>query len=178
MTSGTRAEVRTAIVAFFESKIGVVGTIPALSQIYDFPEKLMDEADMYQDFQPGYTEGAFMFVHLMNSREQRIALGGPTSGQKWVEYDVTLTLAFRSTAQLSSDAGLANETMIDSIVTAIRSNREAGAAGTIFQWGEGSRTGGMDIDVTSYYPQQLHASQGATQILSTIKIKVAQIIYT
>ena len=178
MPAGTRAEVRTAIVSFFEGKIGIVGTIPALAQIYGFPEKIMSEADMYQDFNPGLTEGAFMFVHLMNSHEQRIALGGPTSGQKWIEYDAILSLVFRSTAELSSDAGLANETMVDSIVAAIRSDRHAGAAGTIFQWGEGGRAGGMDIDVTSYYPQQLHASQGATQILSTIKVKVAQIIYT
>ena len=180
MTSpaGTRAEVRTAIVAFFEGKIGVTGTIPALAQIYGFPEKIMAESDMYQDFNPGMEEGAFMFVHLMNSREQRIALGGPTNGQKWVEYECMLTLVFRSAAQLSSDAGLANETMIDAIVAAVRSNREAGAAGTIFQWGEGTRTGGMDIEVTSFFPQQLHASQGATQILTTIKVKVAQVINT
>ena len=178
MPVGTRDEVRTAIVNFFEGKIGVIGTIPAIAQIYGFPEKIMAESDMYQDFNPGFTEGAFMFIHLMNSHELRIALGGPTSGQKWIEYEAILSLVFRSTAQLSSDAGLANEAMVDAIVASIRSDREAGAAGTIFQWGEGGRTGGQDIDVTSYYPQQLHASQGATQILTTIKVKVAQIIYT
>ena len=180
MTSpaGTRAEVRTAIVSFFEGKIGVTGTIPALAQVYGFPEKIMAESDMYQDFNPGLDEGAFMFVHLMNSHDQRIAIGGPTSGQKWVEYECTLTVVFRSSAQLSSDAGLANETMTDSIVAAIRSDRHAGAPGTIFQWGEGGRAGGVDIDVTSFYPQQLHASQATTQILTTIKVKVAQVIYT
>ena len=180
MTSplGTRAEVRTAVVAFFEGKIGITGTIPALAEVYGFPEKIMAESDMYQDFNPGMDEGAFMFVHLMTSHDLRIALGGPTSGQKWVEYDCTLTLVFRSSAPLSSDAGLANEAMIDAIVAAIRSDRHAGDPGTIFQWGEGSRAGGTDIDVTSFYPQDLHASKGTTQILSTIKVKIAQIIYT
>jgi hypothetical protein len=175
--AGTRAEVRGAIEAFFNARIGQGGTIPAIGQVFGFPEKIMTESDMFQDFEPGMNEGAFLFIHLMHSSETRIALGGPTSGQKWIDYECTLTTVFRSMAQKSSDAGIANESMIDAIVAAIRSDREAGAAGTIFQWGEGTRTGGVDIEVESFYPQSLHASQGATQILTTFKVKVAQVIY-
>lgn len=176
MPAGTRAEVRGAIEAFFNARIGQGGSIPAIGQVFGFPEKIMAESDMFQDFLPGMEEGAFLFIHLMRSSDLRIALGGPTNGQKWIDYECTLTTVFRSASQKSSDAGLANEAMIDAIVTAIRSDREAGAAGTVFQWGEGTRTGGTDIEVESFYPQALHGRQGATQILTTFKVKVAQII--
>ena len=172
--AGTRAEVRTAIEAFFNARIADA-TIPTLGTVYGFPEKIMDEADMFANVQPGIQDGAFLFIHLMHSSDLLIALGGPSDGRKWVEYECTLSLVFRSLKPSAIDAGEDNETMLDAIVASIRKYRTCGTTdGTIFQWGLGSRNGGTDIEVESFYPQDLHASKSATQILTLIKLKVAQ----
>ena len=174
MALGTRAEVRTALEAFFNARIGTNGAIPTLGTVFGFPEKFMDEQEMFASVQPGVQDGAFLFIHLLHSFDKRDALGGPTSGKKWVQYDCVLTVVFRSMKPSSIDAGTDNEAMIDAIVAQIRANRTVDTSGTIFQWGEGSDRGGQDIEVESFYPQSLHASASSTQILTTIKVIVAQ----
>ncbi len=173
MPLGTRAEVRGALETFFNSRI-TSGAIPTLGAVYGFPEKFMDEQEMFSSVQPGVQDGAFLFIHLLHSFDKRDALGGPTSGKKWVQYDCVLTIVFRSLKPSSVDAGTDNEAMIDAIVVQIRANRTVDNTGTIFQWGEGTDRGGQDIEVESFYPQTLHASAQATQILTTIKVIVAQ----
>jgi hypothetical protein len=168
---GTRAEVRTAVEAFFANQIAL-GNIPTLGTVYGYPEKIMDEAEMYANVQPGTSDGAFLFLHLMRSRDDLAAFQ-----EKRIVYELTMTFVFRSTKDSAVDAGIDNETMLDAVVKTIRANRTCGTTdGTIFQWGLGSKGSTTDIEVESFYPQSLHASQAATQIQSIIKLQVVQII--
>ena len=47
------------------------------------------------------------------------------------------------------------------------------AGNPIFQWGEGGRNGGTDIEVVSYYPRLLTGTS-VTQIYSSIRVTVAE----
>jgi hypothetical protein len=87
-----------------------------------------------------------------------------------IEYTWVMDCYFRSTLKQSEDVGSANEDFLDSLITAIRANRNAGAPGIVFQWGEGVNPGSADIEVTSYYPRQLAGAQAVTQVFSSVRV--------
>ena len=95
-----------------------------------------------------------------------------------IDYTFILDCYLRSTHQKSEDAGFDNEAFLDSLVTAIRADRNAGAPSIIFQWGEGANgaAGGPDIDITSYYPRQINGKAAATQVTSVVRVSVVEII--
>lgn len=171
----SRATVRSAIVSYLEG-----ANIEFLSTVKPFPAKFTPEMEFYSEdpgAPKGVDSGAIVYVYFSSEREARIALGGAHSGKKEVTYEVMLDCFLRSTKKKSEDAGSDNETFLDSLVAAIRADRNAGTTdGTIFQWGEGSTNGGQDIEVTSYYPRQLNGMGSVTQVYSSVRVTVVEII--
>jgi len=88
---------------------------------------------------------------------------------------VVFTCIFRSTKRKTEDAGADAEAFIDSFTNAIRASKNCGGNGPIFQWGEGSTSGGDDIDVVVYYPKQINGSAQVTQVVSTVRVSVIEI---
>jgi len=167
----SRATVRAAIVSYLEG-----AGITNLSSVRGFPAKLTKEGEFFEGQDPGHSSGCIIFVYFAHQAEHRIALGGAHDGKKAIEYSVVLDCYMRSMQQKSEDAGTDNETFLDSLVTAIRADRNAGAPQTIFQWGEGIMPGSADIEIASYYPKQINGSGSATQTTSTVRISVVEII--
>ena len=165
----SRSTVRSAIATYLTN-----AGITNLSTVKPFPAKFTPEMEFYAGEDPGHSSGAIIFIYFAGQREERIALAGLHNGRKWVEYEVVLDCFLRSSHRKAEDAGTDNETFLDSLITAIRSDRQAGTAGNpIFQWGEGGRNGGTDIEVVSYYPRLL-AGTSVTQIYSSIRVTVAE----
>jgi hypothetical protein len=169
----SRATVRQAIATYLTN-----ANVTNLSSVRQFPAKLTPEGEFFEGEDPGHSSGAIIFLYIESQHENRIALGGPHNGRKAIDYTFILDCYLRSTHQKSEDAGFDNETFLDSLVTAIRADRNAGAPGTVFQWGEGANgaAGGQDIDITSYYPKQINGKSAATQVTSVVRVHVVEII--
>ena len=169
----SRATVRAAIASYLEG-----AGITFLSSVKPFPAKFTPEMEFYEGEDPGVQSGAIIYLFIGRESEKRIALGGEHNGKKAVEYSFVLDCFFRSTKKKTEDVGADNETFLDSLIEAIRADRQAGAPQVIFQWGEGMTTGGSDIDVTSYYPRSLNGAASATQVFSSVRISVVEILNT
>lgn len=168
----SRATVRSAIVNYLNG-----ASITNLSTVKPFPAKFTPEMEFFAGEDPGHSSGVICYIYFAGQRETRMELNGPTSGQKAIEYEVVLDCFLRSTHQKSEDAGSDNEAFLDSLVAAIRANRTANSNGVIFQWGEGGfPSGGNDIEVVSYYPRLLTGTGSVTQIYSSIRLAVVELV--
>jgi hypothetical protein len=167
----SRSTVRAAIVSYLEN-----AGITSLSTVKPFPAKFTPEMEFYAGEDPGTQEGAIIYTFVSRESEKRIALGGSHSGKKAVEYEFVLDCFFRSTKRKTEDVGADNETFLDSLISAIRADRQAGAPTVIFQWGEGILPGGSDIEVTSYYPRLLNGAGSTTQVFSSVRVAVVEIL--
>jgi hypothetical protein len=168
----SRATVRSAIVSYLQG-----ANITGLSSVKPFPAKFTPEGEFYQGEDPGNEAGAIIWVHIEQARETRIALGGAHNGRKAVDYTVVLDCILRSGAPKSEDVGASNDAFLDSLEQAIRNDRQAGTAGNpIFQWGEGSLTGGPDIETVAGFPRTLNGSQTVTQVYSSVRLTVLEIL--
>jgi hypothetical protein len=132
--------------------------------------------EFYAGEDPGIESGAIIYIYFESQQENRIALGGAYNGKKAVEYTVGLECFMRSQQPRSEDAGADNEAFLDSLVAAIRADRQAGAPSVIFQWGEGVMPGSADLRLTSYYPRQLAGRSSSTQVYSSVRVSVVEIL--
>ena len=169
----SRATVRAAVVKYLQG-----AGITSLASVKPFPAKFTSEMEFYAGEDPGTQDGCIIYTFINRESERRIALGGPHNGKKAVDYEFTLDCFFRSTKRKTEDVGADNEAFLDSLITAIRADRNAGAPDVIFQWGEGTFPGGADIDITSYYPRSLNGAASATQVFSSVRVSVVEILNT
>ena len=177
----SRASVRGTITAYLLTKGPVPdgdGTIPFLVNVYGFPAKFTPEGDLYPQDDPGVQSGAILYVYMGRSSDNRVAFGGRHGGRKWVPYEITLRCLFFSQKALSQDAGYDNEAFLDGLVATIRADRNAGEPSVVFELGEGGVNGGPDIEVTSYYPQDVKGALSTTLTVSEVKIQTVQVLAT
>ena len=168
----SRSTVRAAIVSYLQN-----AGITNLSTVYGFPPKLTKEGEFFEGQDPGHASGVVLYLWFENQHEQRFALGGAHSGKKGVNYSLVMDCYLRSTHKKSQDAGNDNDDFLDSLVAAIRADRNAGAPGLIFQWGEGQFPNeGVDIDIASFYPRMLNGAGTTTQIYSSVRVNVTEIV--
>ena len=146
-----------------------------LSGVKTFPAKFTPEGDFYDNEDPGHAQGCIVYPYIETQREKRIELTGPTGGGKEISYTVVFTCIFRSNKRMTEDSGADSEAFLDSFINAIRASKNCGGSGPIFQWGEGSTTGGDDIEVVSYYPRQINGSASVTQVVSTVRVTVIEL---
>lgn len=166
----SRETVRTQFVNYLNGE-----GITYLSGVKTFPAKFTPEGDFYDNEDPGHAQGCIVYPYIETQREKRIELTGATGGGKEISYTVVFTCIFRSNKRNTEDAGADSEAFLDSFINAIRASKNCGGSGPIFQWGEGSTTGGDDIEVVSYYPRQINGSASVTQVVSTVRVTVIEI---
>jgi hypothetical protein len=165
---------RTAVRAQVATYLSGAG-VTFLNTVKPFPAKFTSEMEFFQGEDPGHSSGAIVYLYIASQKESRIALGGAHNGRKAMEYEFVLDCFMRSMHRKSEDAGADNDTFLDSLVTAIRADRNAGNPSLIFQWGEGNFPGGVDIDITSYYPRTINGSSTTTQVYSQVRVMVIEI---
>ena len=166
----SRETVRTQFVDYLNG-----AGVTYLSGVKTFPAKFTPEGDFYDNEDPGHAQGCIVYPYIETQREKRIELTGPTGGGKEISYTVVFTCIFRSNKRTTEDSGADSEAFLDSFINAIRASKNCGGSGPIFQWGEGSTTGGDDIEVVSYYPRQINGSASVTQVVSTVRVTVIEI---
>jgi hypothetical protein len=163
----SRATVRAAVTDYLSN-----AGITHLNSVKPFPAKYTGEMEFFDEDEPGVASGALIFLYIQSERESRIALGGAHDGRKLVEYTLVLDCFMRSQKKKSEEAGADNEAFLDSLLAAIRADRQAGHPEAILQWGEGVFPGSADLEVESYYPKLLNGGISATQTYSTVRISV------
>ncbi len=170
MSTASRVAVTAAIQTYLQN-----AGITYLSNVYSYPAKFTPEGEFFSGEDPGIESGAMIFMRLGQQHEVRMSLQGLPPGGKMVYYKLELTCLFRSTKPKSQDAGLDNDTFLDSLLTAIRASKTAGTTdGTVWQIGEGSQRGGPDLELEVFFPRPLASSNGVTQTNSKLVVDVLQ----
>lgn len=137
----SRATIRAAMVAWLAPP-----NSPGINTVYRGFPKLIPGPAFFDATQPGLQAGCVAVVNIVGETEQRIAMGGPTSGKKRIDYIVEFQLKFRyaKPASTGGDMGLdatdAFDQIVDGLKARIRLDRTA-ASSAIWQWGEGSLDG-------------------------------------
>ena len=167
----SRRTIREAIATYLEGS-----NITNLGKVYTQPPKLTPASDFYQGSDPGHGSGAVIYIHIPDQHESRIALGGPTNGNKLRPYTVGLVCVFRSTKPDVQEVGNDNDDFLDSLCTAIESNRNAGNAAVVWQWGEGEQLYGIDIRVKAEMPRPIR--QQTSQVFSVVEVTVLEWLNT
>lgn len=167
----SRAGVRAAIQSYLADS-----SITSLGSVYAHPPKITPEGAFAPQDTPGWTSGAVIFIHLSDQHERRMTMGSqlgrPAAGIKFRFYKVSLVCVLRSTQADTELVGAANDAFVDSLVNAIESNRNAGAPGTVWQWGEGNTLGAPDIDVRAGMPLTLR--QQISQVFTIVDVMAVE----
>ena len=156
--------------------------IPFLSRVFLYPEKVTPEGDFFE--RPGIGFGGFIYLWFGDATDDVVGLAGPVISERWMEYNLTMRLVFRSVDEDSQKVGYENEKFVSGVISAIHQSRSAGSPLTadgdpvnVFSWGMGGQNGGADIRVTRYLPTQVDGQLAATQVISTIEVRVNRIAY-
>ena len=167
----SRATVRSAIQSYLQS-----AGINHLTKVNAHPPKVTSGGEFYASQDPGHDSGAVLFLHLAQQYESREAVGGPTSGQKFRYYTCAIICVFRSKKPKTEDVGADNDEFLDSLVTAIEADRNAGNRAVIWQWGEGSLLYGDDIKVRAEMPRPIRLQ--ISQVFSVCEVTVIESLST
>lgn len=126
----SRASVRAGLASYLDAH-----TTAAV--VYSTPPKSIPE-NVY--FAGGAESGWVLLVTVGSTTENRVAIGGVSSGKKRIDYTVELQVIFRHVRPPAADddelvnAMEAFDVVIDELKAAIRADRTAG--GAVWQWGE------------------------------------------
>jgi hypothetical protein len=139
MANPGQAAARQAIVNWFTT-----ANIPGLAAIHRSVPKIINAQDFNLSAENG--SGCIIVVHLTGAKENRIAMGGATSGEKFSKYDLALQVYFRSVKTDAEEAQDDQDAVIDTIYARWRADRNFGTApaqwngtnATVWQAGEGS----------------------------------------
>jgi hypothetical protein len=139
MANPGQAAARAAIAAWFAPS-----QIPGLATTYPSTPTIIP-ASAYT-LASGAGSGSVLVVHLPAAQEVRIAMGGPTSGEKFNKYTVVLEVKFRSVKSDAMAAQADQDALIDAIYARWRQDRTFGTSpkkytgsnATIWQAGEGA----------------------------------------
>jgi len=159
----SRATVRAAVAEFF-APTAVVG----LNAVYtSFPKRI--PGGQFRLGQPAGTKsGSVGVVNIVSEREERIAIGGATSGKKWVHYTVELQVYCHSIETHSEAAMDFFDGVIDGVKTRLRSDRWLNDYPVIFEAGE--------RELNGYYGEPKTLADGATEIWGGISFEVSEVL--
>lgn len=158
----SRASVRAQIVTYLNA-----GTITDLNQVWSsFPSNI----NFQLNSTPGQMSRAAAVVFIEAEAEERIALGGATSGKKRVDYQVAIQLFHHSLQNQSEDAMEDFDTTVDDLKSYLRADHNLGDSTGQIIW-QGAEPA---IDVV--YGEPARNNGGATDTWAAIRFKVTEII--
>lgn len=159
----SRAEVRSQLATFLTTP-----PVATLNQVFtSFPKQI--------NFQTGSTPGqksrAAAVIFIQSENENRIALGGATSGKKRVDYEVVVQVFHHSMQRDSQDAMDDFDTLVDNIKDRLRSDHRFGNPNGNLIWQ------GAEPIISADYGEPSSSDRGVTETWALIRFQVTQ-IYT
>jgi len=161
----SRATVRAAVQAFFAPP-AVIG----LNNCYTSFPKRIPGTDFRLGQPAGTKSGAVGVVQIVSEREERIAIGGPTSGKKWVHYTVELDVFCHSIETHAETAMGFFDSVIDGVKARLRSDRWLDDYPVIFEAGERSLIG--------LYGEPKVLADGSSEIWGAVQFEVSEVLTT
>ena len=161
----SRTTVRSTVAAFF-----IPPAVVGLNTVYTSMPKRVNGTDFRSGQPSGTKSGAVGIVHIVGEREERIAIGGATSGKKWVHYTVELQVFCHSIETHSETAMAFFDTVIDNVKTKLRSDRGLNNYPVIFEAGE--------RELTGVYGEPKVLNDGASEIWGAVSFEVSEVLTT
>lgn len=161
----SRATIRSAVATFFQPP-----AVTGLNTVYTaMPKRVPGSA--FRAGQPSGTKsGSVGFVHLVSEREERIAIGGATSGKKWVHYTVELQVMCHSIETHAETAMDFFDSVIDGVKAHLRSDRWLNDYPIIFEAGE--------RELVGVYGEPKVLNDGASEIWGAVGFEVSEVLTT
>jgi hypothetical protein len=161
----SRATVRSAVQTFFDPP-----AVSGLNAVYTSFPKRIPGGDFRKGQPSGTKSGAVGVVHILTEREERIAIGGATSGKKWVHYTVELQVYCHSIETHAETAMDFFDSVIDGVKTHLRSDRWLNDYPVIFEAGE--------RELSGYYGEPRVLNDGASEIWGAVRFEVSEVLTT
>ena len=161
----SRASVRAAVTTFFQPS-----AVAGLNKVYSSMPKRIPGTDFRQGQAAGTKSGAVGLVQIVAENEERIAIGGATSGKKWVHYTVELQVYCHSIEMHAEDAMAFFDSVIDDVKATLRSDRWLNDYPVIFEAGERSLVG--------IYGEPKVLADGASEIWGAVQFEVSEVLTT
>lgn len=161
----SRATVRSAVQTFFAPP-----AVSGLNEVYTSFPKRIPGGDFRKGQASGTKSGAVGVVHIISEREERIAIGGPTSGKKWVHYTVELQVYCHSIETHAETAMAFFDSVIDGIKDHLRSDRWLNDYPVIFEAGE--------RELAGYYGEPRVLNDGASEVWGAVRFEVSEVLTT
>ena len=159
----SRAIVRAAVTAFFQPP-----AVSGLNTVYAAMPKRIPGSDFRSGQPTGTASGAVGIVQIVNSREERIAIGGATSGKKWVHYTVELQLFCHSVETHAETAMAFFDSVVDAAKDKLRSDRWLNDYPVIFEAGDREHMG--------IYGDPKVLNDGSSEIWGAIQFEVSEVL--
>lgn len=161
----SRTTVRNAVADFFAPP-----AVSGLNSVYTSFPKRIPGTDFRAGQAAGTESGAVGVVNIVSEREERIAIGGPTSGKKWVHYTVELQIYCHSIERKAEDAMAFFDTVIDGVKDRLRSDRWLDDYPIIFEAGE--------RELSGYYGEPKVLNDGASEVWGAVRFEVSEVLTT
>lgn len=161
----SRATVRSAVATFFAPP-----AVTGLNSVYTSMPKRVTGPEFRKGQAAGTKSGAVGMVLIAGEREERIAIGGPTSGKKWVHYDIEFQVYCHSIETHAEDAMAFFDSVIDGVKARLRSDRWLNSYGVIFEAGE--------RELIGVYGEPKVLADGASEIWGAVRFEVSEVLTT
>lgn len=161
----SRATIRAAVQSFFAPP-----AVSGLNNVYTSFPKRIPGTDFRLGQPAGTKSGAVGVVQIVGEREERIAIGGATSGKKWVHYTVEIDVFCHSIETHAETAMDFFDSVIDGVKAHLRSDRWLNDYPVIFEAGERSLIG--------LYGEPKVLADGASEIWGAVQFEVSEVLTT
>lgn len=159
----SRATIRAAVYSFFQPP-----AVSGLNTLYTSFPKRIPGSDFRAGQAVGTKSGCVGVINIMRSREERIAIGGATSGKKWVHYTVELQLFCHSVETHAETAMDFFDSVVDNVKTKLRSDRWLNDYPAVFEAGE--------RELSGVYGEPRLLNDGSSEIWGAIRFEVSEVI--
>jgi hypothetical protein len=143
------------------------GNIKHLNQIFtSFPKTVNFELNSVA----GELSRAAVVIYIQAERETRIAVGGPYTGWKRVDYTVVLQI-FHNSVEPAAQAAMADfDILIDSIKERLREDHNFGDTTGTLVWQ------GAEPAINALYGEPSTSDSGATDTFASLEFEVTEMI--
>jgi len=157
-----RAAVRSTLATFIKPP-----SVDGLNQVFTaFPKRI----DFQINSLPSQLSRCVAVIHIESETENRLAIGGATSGIKKVDYSVAIQLFHHSQQRNSEDAMADFDYVVDNLKAKLRSDHQFGDPSGTLVWQ------GSEPVLNVAYGEPISNDGTSTEIWASVRFDVTQMI--
>ena len=157
-----RKEARSVIANFISPP-----NVDGINQVFtSFPKRINFQVNAL----PSQKNRCAAVIFIESEREERIAVGGATSGWKRVDYQVAIQLFHHSVENSAEDAMDDFDNVVDALKNRIRSDHQFGDVSGTLVWQ------GAEPRIDTSYGEPSSSDGTATEIWAQVRFDVTQMI--